>query len=531
VANVAPTLTAPPNQTSDEGESKAFQLGSFADPGPDGPWQVAVHWGDGSDPDSFEANAPGSLGTLAHTYADDGEYTVTVRVTEEGGDAQPYGEATFTATVANLPPRVDLRGPDTVEEGDAETYTFTVSDPGANDTWGFADGYPRCGQYGQLVDGSLEQTATGGSFDCFFPDGGSADDPTITRVAVKVVDDGGAESVAAVDKVDVIDVHVTNVAPDVTAAGNQAADEGESKLFALGSFADPGPDAPWTVDVYWGDGSPKTTFAAAEKGAIAAQPHAYGDNGSYIVTVKVTDKNGGRGSATFTVEVANVAPTASNGSFVFDPILGQATASFLFRDVGWLDTHAGSYFRWSVDGGAPRSAAVSETNSPPAAEGTASDTRRLASGCMNLTVVGVAKDDEGAESNEVTIVANQQTSVHASGFRPPIADNQRNVAKYGNVVPVKVAIVDSCTGASVTNVDLYITLAKGTGSEAVEDTNLVAESVSAADSGTKMRVADGMHIYNLSTRGLTANTDYTVRVRLGSTSGPILLAAVLHPKK
>ena len=110
-------------------------------------------------------------------------------------------------------------------------------------------------------------------------------------------------------------------------------------------------------------------------------------------------------------------------------------------------------------------------------------------------------------------------------------DNERNIAKYGNVVPVKVVLTNTCTGASVTNVSLYITLAKGSGSEAIEDTNVIAESVSAADSGSQMRTADGMYIFNLSTKNLSANSDWTVRVRLGSTTRPVLLASRAVPEE
>ena len=101
----------------------------------------------------------------------------------------------------------------------------------------------------------------------------------------------------------------------MTAPANQSSDEGENKSFNLGSFSDPGPDSPWAVDVNWGDGSAHTTFTETATGpvtalTIAAKSHAYGDNGAYTVTVKVTDKNHDFDSKTFTVNVANKAPTA-----------------------------------------------------------------------------------------------------------------------------------------------------------------------------------------------------------------------------
>ena len=109
-------------------------------------------------------------------------------------------------------------------------------------------------------------------------------------------------------------VDVANVAPTVTAPANQAADEGAAKSVDLGSFTDPGPDSPWAVDVDWGDGSTHTTFNAASAGSLGSRSHTYADSGSYTVSVKVTDKNGASDTETFTVAVANVAPTADLGS-------------------------------------------------------------------------------------------------------------------------------------------------------------------------------------------------------------------------
>ena len=65
VNNVAPIVTAAADQSSNEGDSHSFALGSFTDPGPDGPWSVDVDWGDGSTDTSFSKSAPGSLGMQA----------------------------------------------------------------------------------------------------------------------------------------------------------------------------------------------------------------------------------------------------------------------------------------------------------------------------------------------------------------------------------------------------------------------------------------------------------------------------------
>jgi hypothetical protein len=152
-------------------------------------------------------------------------------------------------------------------------------------------------------------------------------------------------------------------------------------------------------------------------------------------------------------------------------------------------------------------------------------------GCYNLTVSGTAKDDDGGMSAPLSIFSGSTTGVYANGFRPPIQDNERNIAKYGNVVPVKVALTNPCTGATVTNVSLFVQVLKGVNGEYIQDTNTVTESVSAADSGQQMRTADGMYIFNLSTKSLVANADYAVQIKLGTVTGPTILQAILQPKK
>ncbi|HEU4918069.1 MAG TPA: hypothetical protein VFV13_16065, partial [Acidimicrobiia bacterium] len=188
-------------------------------------------------------------------------------------------------------------------------------------------------------------------------------------------------------------------------------------------------------------------------------------------------------------------------------------------------------FRWSLDAiDRPGSLSAVE-NTEPDATGVATDSRFLAPGCYELTVTGTVTDDDGGTDTE-TIVSDVQVDVYSLSFGLPIKDNERNIARYGNVVPVKVRVTSSCTGDSVTGLSLYISYVQGTGGETIEGTEAVGESVSNADgTGGQMRAADGMYIYNFTTKPLTAGKDYTLRIREGSASGPILLAAVLQPKK
>src|SRR5439155_497750 len=184
-----------------------------------------------------------SNGAKSHTYADGpASRSITVDLVDEDGTFTDRANA-FSVTVNNVAPTAHLTGDATADEGTTHTYSYIVSDPG-QDTFTVNGGYPQCGTGGQLVLASVTQTPTGGSFDCFFPAG-----PATTNVAIRVTDSDGASDTAS-ESVQV--VNVANVAPSVTAAADQASNEGASHSFDLGSFTDPGDDSPWHVSVDWG---------------------------------------------------------------------------------------------------------------------------------------------------------------------------------------------------------------------------------------------------------------------------------------
>ena len=142
-------------------------------------------------------------------------------VTTDGGgqyrivDLRPGTySVTFTLPGFNTYKRdgVELTGAGAVAEGSTHIYTFTVSDPGV-DGFDVSLGYPTCGTGGSYVGGSLDVTATGGSFECTFADG-----PTSTDVAIRVVDSDGASDT---DSEDVVIVDVANVDPTVDAGAGE----------------------------------------------------------------------------------------------------------------------------------------------------------------------------------------------------------------------------------------------------------------------------------------------------------------------
>jgi len=121
--------------------------------------------------------------------------------------------------------------------------------------------------------------------------------------------------------------------PNLTAPADQTAVEGASKSFNLGSFIDPD-GSPWAVKVDWGD-SNTTNFSTASDGTIPAKNHTFAEEGTYTVTVTVTDSTSLSASVTFKVTVSD--PAVIPSSTTINPVEGQNTGSVVvasFTDPG-----------------------------------------------------------------------------------------------------------------------------------------------------------------------------------------------------
>jgi hypothetical protein len=131
----APLVTSAIAQAAVEGTANLFSLGSFSEPNTVSPWMVDVDWGDGSAHTTFTAMSAGALAGQSHTYADDGVYTTTVKVTDKDSAS---GSATFTATVSQAAPsNVQLSlGAGTINEADSVTVNGSFTDAGLLDTHG-----------------------------------------------------------------------------------------------------------------------------------------------------------------------------------------------------------------------------------------------------------------------------------------------------------------------------------------------------------------------------------------------------------
>jgi len=146
------------------------------------------------------------------------------------------------------------------------------------------------------------------------------------------------------------DAFITKIAitTDISATGTTATGtEGVLASFLVATFTDPNAndglvDLSATVD--WGDGSETggTVLAVASGGFAVVGPHNYTEEGSYDVTVNISDIGGSTASADSTVNVADAPLTASSTTLTskegmpFNGQVASVTDGNFSSDVGDL---------------------------------------------------------------------------------------------------------------------------------------------------------------------------------------------------
>ena len=184
----------------------------------------------------------------------------------------------------NDAPSASAGGPYSVDEGSSVTLDATGSDPEGDAltyAWDLDD------------NGSFETAGQSVTFSAALLDG-----PGSHAVAVQVTDIGGLSTVSTTT------VSVLNVAPTVASPVLSAEPSVEGQgVTASASFTDPGTaDAPFTCTVDYGDGLGIST-GTVSAGTCLGPSHTYAAAGVYTVTVRVTDRDGGAGSATVSHDV------------------------------------------------------------------------------------------------------------------------------------------------------------------------------------------------------------------------------------
>ncbi len=263
--------TVPPNQppvadpngpyTGTVGEPVTFDSSGSSDP--DGTI-VAYDWdfGDGN---------TGTGVSPAHSYAADGMYTVTLAVTDDAGATDTATTTAIIGTVPNQPPIADPNGP----------YNGTVNEPVTFDGSGSSD-----------PDGTIV------AHDWDFGDGntGTGVSPTHTyivtgtfTVTLKVTDDAGTTDTATTTAT----IGEGNQAPAADPNGPYTGTVNEPVTFDGSGSSDPD----GTIVAYDWD------FGDGNTGTGVSPTHTYATDGTYNVTLTVTDDGGVTDSAMTTATI------------------------------------------------------------------------------------------------------------------------------------------------------------------------------------------------------------------------------------
>jgi PKD repeat protein len=307
---------------------------SFTDPDLFDTHTIDIDWKDGTT-ETFALPAGVTSFSTTHQYLDDNlsgpateDYDVVIRVTDSSGE---FAEETAKISVLNVAPaNLQIAPVSPINENGFATLNLSFDDPGTLDVhtveidWG--DG--SAPQVFAVPAGDRTFAATHQYLD---------DNPSGTAVdaytaLVKVRDDDGGEAIGSAT------VTVSNVAPSNIVVSPVATITAEGTQVNLAvSFTDPGSQDTHQVEINWGDGV-VTTGAAAGNSFSAS--HAYGDNGTYPIIVKVIDDDGGVGFGSAAAFVSNVAPS----NVQVAPIAsvdehGFASLFLTFDDPGTLDSH------------------------------------------------------------------------------------------------------------------------------------------------------------------------------------------------
>jgi PKD repeat protein len=287
------------------------------------------------------------------------EYEISTRAADNLGNINETW-VNDTAMTLDTPPVSNASGPYTGIEGQAIIFNASASydpDPGdsiASFEWDFNN------------DGATDATGVEVTW--------TWNDDYAGQVNLTVTDSHGKSST------DTTSVTILNAPPEVEAGNNQTVNEGDTVSF-IGDFTDPGIGDTHTIEWNFGDGTPGST-------GTLEPTHVYADNGTYTVTLTVTDDDAASTSDTLNVTVENLAPIVDAGE---DQTANEGDiVSFAgsFTDPGTADTHL---IEWDFG------------DTTPISSGTLTPTHTYADNgtyTVNLTIT----DDDGASTLDTLIV-------------------------------------------------------------------------------------------------------------------------------
>lgn len=185
-------------------------------------------------------------------------------------------------------------------------------------------------------------------------------------------------------------------APSIVVGSDFTASEGEAVDVAA-FFSDPNTEDTHSAQIDWGDG---VVDSGTISGNIITGTHSYNDNGTYAVTVTVSDDKFNSSSDSLQIAVENVAPVVNAGPNISAMPGISVDIKAFYSDTGVADTHA-AMVDWG-DGTQQAGTVSSDT-----VTGSHSYSAPV-NYSLNVTVT----DDDGASTSDAVLVQNAAATLN-----------------------------------------------------------------------------------------------------------------------
>jgi hypothetical protein len=315
VQTVPPSVTLSGKATATEGLNYTLDLSASITGDPDG---YTIAWGDAT-----TTTVKGHPSAVQHTYAEEGAYTISATVSDEGRTHPANNTLAVKVNDAALGPQAK-----TVHLTESQSFNRVVagfSDPGgdgtvsdysATITW--SDGSTSAGTI-QAV-GAHNFTVSGTHT---FPEEGTF------AVSVAITDVGGSKVTVSSTAL-VADAALTGSSKTVTPI------QGQAFTGVVAVFRDPGTDgtvSDYAATINWGDGQTSTATIQAKGGVIFAVvgSHTYAVAGTYTIKATITDVGGASTTVISTANVSEGRASVSSASQSASPQGADASVAALWN--------------------------------------------------------------------------------------------------------------------------------------------------------------------------------------------------------